>query len=508
MFLLTALSVLGVIALGPQVVLGNFKFKLSPVNQCEPVNITFSGGDANNHSVPTIITILPLVDGAAPLRIPVPNGASNSTGIQLSFIPLSANTRFIASLDDIEGPLAKVSDVTKVAPPADPNAPAACFAAAPPVNFFQFNDTVSQCEPFTVTFNTDLNVGPPNITAFSPRNGAKRMQPLSGSGNTATYTMTVQRDEEVVLLFDDGLNHLQTTNLMTVLGDSSSDNSCIKKGGGGSANDKSPNPKTNSAGLPKSAIIGIVVGASVLTVFVVLLLLYYLRERRRRKRISDMDFDPTLLNRRWSPDEKTGTNPFAGYLSAAPPPPPSADGYVHDPIYTNEKYAATIMSDARTSIGSWNQFVPADQRSPGTPQRPSSAVPSRLSMNTVDIQDILQMATVHRDRASGAPDTAGSAATTFDIAKPAIARLVSLRRRGSDAPDMPAPADLSRNDSAYTAAVAGVPAGYGPSSYMSFGDSDDGRSVDQGIGGYPVPTFTPVRNPRDTSESWGNIVVR
>ncbi|KAJ6560892.1 hypothetical protein DFH09DRAFT_1482543 [Mycena vulgaris] len=35
--------------------------------------------------------------------------------------------------------------------------------------------------------------------------------------------------------------------------------------------------------------------------------------------------------------------------------------------------------------------------------------------------------------------------------------------------------------------------------FSSFGDSDDGHSGDQGTGG----TFAPVRNPRDTSESWG-----
>ncbi|KAJ6560866.1 hypothetical protein DFH09DRAFT_1364701 [Mycena vulgaris] len=40
----------------------------------------------------------------------------------------------------------------------------------------------------------------------------------------------------------------------------------------------------------------------------------------------------------------------------------------------------------------------------------------------------------------------------------------------------------------------------------SFGDNDDGHSGDQGI--YPVSKVTLVRNPRDTSESWENVVVR
>ncbi|KAJ6560846.1 hypothetical protein DFH09DRAFT_1316462 [Mycena vulgaris] len=40
---------------------------------------------------------------------------------------------------------------------------------------------------------------------------------------------------------------------------------------------------------------------------------------------------------------------------------------------------------------------------------------------------------------------------------------------------------------------------------VSFGDDDDGHFDDQGIGGYPAPPFTPLRNLRD---SWGNVVVR
>ncbi|KAJ7486090.1 hypothetical protein B0H11DRAFT_2016915 [Mycena galericulata] len=526
MFLLASLSVLGVVALGPRVVLGSFKFSLSPVVQCEPVSLTFSGTGANNHSVPTTLTILPLQDNVPPIRIAIPNGASNSTGIQLTFIPLPAGTEFIASLDDLEGPAAQVSDVTGVSAPSNPaDLISSCVGGGlPQANFYHFDDVLNQCETFNVTYDTPVA---PKITSFSPRGSTTWVTANNVSNappGTAFYTMNGIRQAEVVLLFDDGQGHLQTTKLIAIGGDSTSPVSCFNKTKSASDTD-SKTSKTVTPVLSQGAIIGIAVGASLFVFFVILVLLYILRARRRRQRATDMAFDPALLNRRWPPDEKkvdlyqASPSPFAT-------PPFSSDEFVRDPIYTDEKYAASIVSnDARTSIGSWNQFVPEDQRSERIqsatyPQKRSSNA-SAVSMNTVDIQDILQMATVHRDRSSGGdttvadrpqPSTAGTAMTTFNVAKPAVARIVATSRsRKTDPPDMPISA-ISRNDSARAAAFAGVPTGYGPSSYMSFGDGEDGYlhssgGID-GIGGFPIPAVRRTSNPRDTSESWGDMVVQ
>ncbi|KAF7364997.1 hypothetical protein MVEN_00370700 [Mycena venus] len=532
MFLLAYLSVLGVVALGPQVVLGSFKFSLSPVVQCQPVDITFSGSDANNHSVPTTLTILPLLDNIKPIQIPIPNGASNSTGIQLTFIPLPAGTRFVASLDDVEGPTAKVSDVTRVLNSTTGPDVEGCFGSSiQQVNFYEFDDNLAQCEDFTVTYNTPVTVAP-TIRAFFPNSGSLLVPQSNASTapNTASYTMTGLRSTEVVLLFDDTQGHLQTTKLITIDGDSSSSKSCFKS----SSKDSDGNNKAgtiSSTTLPRSAIIGIAVGAAVVGLFAILLLIYIVRTRRRNRRVSHMNFDPSLLNQKWPPDlEERKVELYqspALTAPSAPTPSFSAQGFVRDPIYTNEKYASSIISDdARTSIASWNQFIPEDQRNrSGTRARGQSVSSSRLSMGTVEAQDILQMATVHRTHYSGSaatvqgrptpqPSTAGTTMTTFDVAKPAIARLVSTRRSGrsSDPPDMPImPVTVSRNNST-EAAIAGVPAGY-RSSYMSYGDGDEddthtARQSD-GIGGYPIPSFkTSNLRPRDTGESWGNVVVQ
>jgi len=559
MFLLASLSVLGVVALGPQVVLGSFKFNLSPVVQCEPVILAFSGSDSNNHSVPTTLTILPLLDNAVPIDIAIPNGASNSTGIRLTFIPLPANTEFIASLDDLQGPSAKVSDVTNVSP-SNNTTDTNCVGSSPSsTNFYQFDDVLNQCETFSVKYTTAVA---PNITAFSPRGGATSIIANDSSdapSHTALFTMNLPREDEVVLLFDDGNGHLQNTKLIAIGGDSSSSTFCLRNPkSSSSASESNSQTKKASTVLPQAAIIGIAVGASVVGFLAILLLLYVLRTRRRRQRVKGMEFDPALLNRRWPPDEKKvnlyDSPPSFIAPSFTAPALFSGDDYVRDPIYTDEKYSSSIMSDARTSIGSWNQFVPDDQRSPRTrswnqfapddqtsqrtqsvisPQRPTSSI-SRTSMDTVDVQNILQMATVHRDRSSRVditvqggptpptpqPSTAGTAMTTFNVAKPAVARLVSLRRNRTTEPDMPVSA-ISRNDSASAAAFTGVLQTYGSASYVTFGDSDDDLSTTpanghldasdsgvDGIGGFPVPAFRRTSNQRDTMESWGNVIVR
>ncbi|KAJ7781703.1 hypothetical protein DFH07DRAFT_764728 [Mycena maculata] len=540
--MLASLLVLGVVALGPQVVLGSFKFSLSPVVQCQPVQIAFSGSDSNNHSVPTTLTILPLADNTAPIQISIPNGASNSTGIQLTFIPLPSGTEFLASLDALQESSATVSDVTGVAVSNNSTASANCLESTnsiPQVSFYEFDDIASQCEPFTITYHTSTA---PNVTAFSPKGGTTPIMAGNNSEappNTASYIMNVQRQDEVVLLFDDGEGHAQTTKLITIGGDSTSSQTCFNKTKSAKwASDNDSVAPSNS--LSQGAVIGIAVAASLVGLFAILGLLYYMRARRRKHRVTVMAFDPYLLNRRWPPDEKKVDMYQTPPPFTAPPPfsgGPFADPeFVRDPIYTNEKYAASIMSDARTSIGSWNQFVPEDQRSQRTesvvsssPEKRNSSA-STLSMNTVDIQNILQMATVHRDRSGGSdsgiahqaytpeqpqPSTAGTAMTTFALAKPAVARLLSTRRkRTASDMDMPISA-VSRNNSATAAAITGVPSGYGPTSYMSMsynGDNDDdvlpttaGHGVD-GIGGFPIPpAFNPERNPRDTGESWGNV---
>jgi len=537
MFWLAALSVLGVVALGPQVVLGSFKFKLSDVVQCEPVNITFSGNGANNHSVPTTLTILPIADNGAPIYIPIPNGATNTTGITLSFIPLPAGTRFLASLDNVQGPHPVVSDVTGILNSTSESAKSDCFASdfnIASVFAYQFNDTLGQCEPFTVVH---AGSPAPKVTMFSPQGGALPVLANNASdpslpAGSSSYIMNGFRGFEVLLLMDNGVSQ-QTTKLVTIDGDSNSPKSCFPVNANASNSNTGKGSKKQSAGLSRGAVLGIAIGASVVVVLTLFVLLYILRARRRARTAPSMSFDPALLNQKWPPDlEERKIDPFRTppVTARSPFPPPQLrspfsqqqpdTGFVRDPIYTNEKYSGSIMSDARSSISSWNS----------NPGHRGSVSSSRLSMNTLDAQDILQMANVYRDRSSNGgatishgratpqPSTAGTNVTTFDVAKPSVARLVSTRRtrHTSDPPDLPVA--VSRNNSAAisggygpTAYGVGLPA-FAPSSYATFGgDGEEGRLAGRpdgvdGIGGFPIPAVQ--RDRRDTSDSWGNVVVQ
>ncbi|KAJ7643952.1 hypothetical protein FB45DRAFT_896505 [Roridomyces roridus] len=510
MRLLFSLPVLAVVTLGPQAVLGSFKVKIqSPVLECQPATLTFSGNDANNHSIPTTLTILPLLDNVQPINIDIPNGATNTTGIVLTFIPLPAGTQFIASLDDLQGPSAAASDVT----PVQASQGASCNVSQPLASpFYQFNGILNQCDGFNVNFTTATA---PNVTALTPRGGFISVAPTDFTAGVATYPpfRNLPRQTVIQLLFDDSDGHLQTTQLITVGGDSSSPSTCLKKPGGNgnhSSNDSS-DPRKTRAGLPMAVIIGIAVGAGVIGLLAVLILLYFLRSRRRhRQSAKDLEFDPTLLNRRWPPEEKKVSITSYDPTSTAPMPVLfSGDGFVRNPIYTNEKYNSSIMSDPRTSISSWNQFVPRDQRSQRTKswdsfdekmpsRRPTSGV-STVSMNTADVHDIVQMAT--GDRSSGADLTEVPITpqqSTVVIAKPAVARLVSLRRNNRTEPDLPVSA-ISRNNSASAAVYAG-----GPYSYVNFGDSDE----DEELPTVPVDGHTASDRQRETGDWGNNIVVR
>lgn len=541
MFWLASLSLLGVVALGPQAVLASFKFNFSAVpEQCEPVQINFSGHGSDNHFVPTQLTILPNVDPddttlRVPIRIAIPNGASNSTGIDLSFIPVSATSRFVAALGDGQGS-ATVSDVTIVGNASSDPSCLSPNSSIPTVNFYTLPPEINQCENFNVTYN---NTTAPNITAFSPLHNSfevKLLDPSVAPG-IASYVMNGPRGAEVVLLLNNTENQAASSKLMTIGGDSSSSNMCFMMMHPSSMESNSnsggkKNKTTKSFALPKSAIIGIAVGAAVLVFAALLLLWYILRRRRRQRRLApSIRFNPALLNRRWPPDENEkkigifeqenqstarwrlegervdlfGQRPLSNVVS----PSFTAGDYVLDPPYTNDKYRDSVMTgdrSVRTSISSWNQFIPEDQRGEQIPtarrSSDSSYSSSRLSLNTVDIQPILQMARVRGDSDSGPtayqsrtlqPSTAG---TAFDVSKPAAAILVSTRRaqRTSDPPDAPDVVSVSRNNSASVAALTAVPVPYMPASYISFGDDSDdasgnpqGISGANGIGDYPVP---------------------
>jgi hypothetical protein len=79
-----------------------------------------------------------------------------------------------------------------------------------------------------VTYNTTVIDHPPSIRVFSPLKYSFAINKTDTSmDGTDTYLMSAAHQTEVVLLFDDGLDYRETSDLLAVGGDSTSDNSCL-----------------------------------------------------------------------------------------------------------------------------------------------------------------------------------------------------------------------------------------------------------------------------------------
>lgn len=199
-----------------QVVLGGskFNFTISPIVQCEPFAVNFSKG-VTDIDTPMTLTILPLT--SSPIVIPIPKLAMNSSGLAISFLPLQAGQDFIASLDDSAGySLAHASDLTRVF--ASPTGNNSCL---PPDGSFQdhfsLTSTPNQCGEITVSYDTERSPNAPTVRAYSPKQNSYLLPRTSDnpSNGTATYIMNVEHGKQVLLAFDDGMEHRETSGLIT-----------------------------------------------------------------------------------------------------------------------------------------------------------------------------------------------------------------------------------------------------------------------------------------------------
>ncbi|KAF9468623.1 hypothetical protein BDZ94DRAFT_1317790 [Collybia nuda] len=394
-----AALVFGALVFGSQVVLAlNFKFELSRVEQCEPVSITLVG-DASVSAVPMTLTLLPF--GSRPISIPIPNAAANTSGIYVTFFPFAAGTTFLAALEDSFGEnAAKVSDVIRVLP--SPTGNATCLPTTqeaeevPPTTIFNLNSTPSQCEEFTVSYNKSIVSAAPTVRLYSPKGPSFVLNQTSEDqeSGSATYVMSRERSKQVVLLFDTQ-GHQETSPLMTIGGDSQSSEACIPP--------KDGKTSQTTSGVSQAVIIGSAAGGGAIVVISILMILFVLRERRRR-RSEKIKFNPALLEKgRSSTPENNRRSPSPINEKGV-----SYDnGFVRDPPYTAEKFLSPTTSFyPRASMASWAQSVPEDQRFPIV-RSPVSSTPGnprpddRLSLSSLDIEGILNMAAVQSSRSSG-----------------------------------------------------------------------------------------------------------
>ncbi|KAJ3573169.1 hypothetical protein NP233_g2598 [Leucocoprinus birnbaumii] len=284
-------------------------FTITNAVQCSPIYLGFSR-IVTQGDLPMSLTILPF--NGEPVVIPVPNIAVNTSGLAVSFIPLQAGQKFIASLDDNAGKsIAQVSGVTTVM--SSPTGNSSCLSSSSANSFhsnsknnndddYELIGTPVQCQDIAVSYDTSQA---PTVRAFVP-NGDSAVLPQTSdnpTNGTATYTMTMQRGTQLLLMFDDGQQHRETTGLITVAGDSNSPQNCLNFSDSAAANTapsatgNSPDDNTQgSTGIPQAVIIGCSAGGAVIVIIAIAMIVFVIRDRKLRRRKSEMnmfDFSDT-----------------------------------------------------------------------------------------------------------------------------------------------------------------------------------------------------------------------
>ncbi|KAF8645118.1 hypothetical protein AX16_007947 [Volvariella volvacea WC 439] len=395
---------LSILVFGSQAVhSARFKFKFSEVQQCEPVSITFVG-DADLDAVPMTLTVLPF--NSNPVVIPIPNAAPNSSGVEVTFLPIAAGTTFIASLDDITGNnSAKVSDIIRVLP--SPTNDSTCLPSpSEQQRIFRLSGDVEQCEELTVLYDTQTVSSAPSVRLFNPEGTSFLLEltnddPAQGA---ARYMMKFSKRSDVVLLISDGHGNQETSDLLTVLGDSSSDTSCLSKSNGNvnvPEEKAAPTEVDSITGLSQDVIIGLSVGGGIIGIVAICMLIYIIRERRRRP--VKIEFNPSMLEKAQPPPSSPSQLQQDARYS------PRSDGvesFIQDPPYTHPSYVSAANANIKSpSESTWSQVLPPTEENhvlhPQPDMQLSSSYQARMSINSLDIESILNMAAVHSNRASG-----------------------------------------------------------------------------------------------------------
>ncbi|KAI0250766.1 hypothetical protein BJV78DRAFT_1216823 [Lactifluus subvellereus] len=283
--LLAFLGLVGFLAFAPRAALSVFELiAYSPIRQCGPFNVSFSGGQTPP-ALPLILTVIPF--NSTRLAFAIPESAwdnSTNSGSYVTFLPLPAGVALMASLDDADGNSAAVaSEVIQIRPSNDYSCISTKTAA--PTTFQLVDSTVSQCLPFRVSQNSPSLTQRSSLRVFVPTTLSFRLQSVAFHTNDGidvfTYIMSVARGFQVALLFDDGEGNRQVSDLLSVGGGEFSPSECLLA---------SPTPSptavvraNNARGLSRPAMIAIAVTSPVIAlIFLILGLITIRRERRKR----------------------------------------------------------------------------------------------------------------------------------------------------------------------------------------------------------------------------------
>lgn len=422
----------------------SLQFNIAMVQQCAPILLSFSGLTSPLPRAPASLTILPFNSTAILVPLENPNV---SAGIDLNFLPLAADSQFIVSLDDVDGSnIIDISNIVPVLPSPDGNSICVPQQDAVPLTSFTLASPVSQCQNFTINYNTTLISQAPFVRLFSPGGPAFLLNatsdnPLSG---VATYIMAFSYGREIVLLMDDGNGIQDTSALLTVGGNSSSLTHCL------SAHATSTLSGDSGTGFSSRPIIisGAIIGGVAVLLGIWVAILFF-RDRRRCRRMQRIQFDKTVRFEKniAFDNEKDTTIPQVIVLDD-----PFPTGFVTNPVKTlypvntSNGFLSSIRAVyERNSLASWSQAIPEDQRPSTLPEeKQSPTAADRSSAHFLDIEAMLNPL----QRVNPDPVVSGSSMVEPPLQQPSmIFRSPSGRhlRAPSDVP-----ADLNPRGSSYS----------------------------------------------------------
>ena len=213
------------LATGPYPVF-SFSFSVSDVQQCGQLRISFDGTPSID-DLPLSLTVVPF-DSTLPLSIPIPNAAVQNAGVMVSFLPYAARTSLVVAIDNAsnmtETPVSKAFQVL----PSSTGNSSCLSASATSSRYYALPRSLRQCDRFNVTYNSSVVTQPPAIRMFKLKGPSIVMNATAvPAPGVATYQMLASYDSQVVLLLDDQLGHRETTPLIDVGGDPSSNQSCV-----------------------------------------------------------------------------------------------------------------------------------------------------------------------------------------------------------------------------------------------------------------------------------------
>ena len=183
------------------------------VQQCSPLLLSFTGLASPASGAPASLAIIPFNSTASVIPLQQIN---LTAGIGLNFVPFAAGSQFIVSLNDVSGNnIINTSHIFPVLP--SPNNNSACIPgpSRQPSIFTLATPEVSQCQNFTINYNTTVASQAPSVRLYSPGGPSFILNVTSDdpTSGVATYLMAFSSGRGIVLAMNHG-NIIETTPLL------------------------------------------------------------------------------------------------------------------------------------------------------------------------------------------------------------------------------------------------------------------------------------------------------